>query len=135
MYIPRWKRLIILKRVIILMIIAAISVSVYIVYIKAHKPNHMVHSMDEDMMDYRTGGPLILYNIENGIIGFYLDDIPIQHIAYEEEIPNGVYRGELNEDSISVYDYDLEYFGEIPIRGSEVLLNFADPIIIVYDNE
>ena len=135
MYIPRWKRIIILKRILLFMIVAAISVSAFVIYLKLNKDDKIVFSMDHDALDYRTGGPLIIYNKSFNAIGFYLDDLPIYHDVIELEVPNGIYHGEYEINAIDIYNSEDAYFGSIPIDELELELNFKESIIVVYDNK
>ena len=135
MYIPRWKRIIILKRILLLMIIAAISVSAFVIHLKLNKKDKIVFCMDHDAINFRTGGPLIIYNKSFATIGFYLDDLPIYHDILEMDLPNGIYHGEYEINTIDIYNCEEAYFGSIPIDDIELKLNFKNAVVVVYDNE
>jgi len=138
MYIPRWKRLIYFRRFALFLLIAAIIAVTGIHFLKEKEDNHTIERMNIKAIEYKTGGPLILYDENDNIIGFYLNEISILYNEYFEEIPLGIFSCKYNQNnkSLEIYNFDYEYFGEIMIDDNNIELQnmFQDSIMVVYDN-
>ena len=134
MYIPRWKRHIIIKRFFIFLLISAIGVASYMIYIKSNRYDHNIHDMNSIEPHCSTGGPLIMYNTADDLIGFYIDELPIYHaICHIENIEHGIYTGIIEDDQILVFDDNDILHTTINVYTEEIKMIFDECTILVYD--
>lgn len=134
MYIPRWKRHIIIKRFFIFLLISAIGVASYMIYIKSNRYDNNIHDMNSIEPHCSTGGPLIMYNTADDLIGFYIDELPIYHaVCYIENIEHGIYTGIIEDDKILVFDDNDILHTTINVYTEEIKMIFDECTILVYD--
>lgn len=141
MYIPRYKRELIAKRVatIIEIIILVIIIFVVIIGILAYKnkvSNDAMAIMDKTELRYDADGPFIMINTEDDLIGYYIGSEPILHYEYDEYIEEGVYDVIYNIDNntLDLIKKSGEVVASINMDGKDIdfINDFKDSVALVY---
>ena len=141
MYIPRYKRELIAKRVatIIEIIIFVITILVIIIGILAYKnkvSNDAMATMDKTELRYDADGPFIMINTEDDLIGYYIGSEPILHYKYDEYVEEGVYDVIYNIDNntLDLIEKSGEVVASINMDGKDIefINDFKDSVALVY---
>ena len=141
MYIPRYKRELIAKRVttIIEIIILVIVILVIIIGILAYKnkvSNDAMATMDKTELRYDADGPFIMINTEDNLIGYYIGSEPILHYEYDEYIEEGVYdvTYDIDNNTLDLVKKSGEVVASISMDGKDIELinDFKDSVALVY---
>ena len=141
MYIPRYKRELIAKRVatIIEIIILVITILVIIIGILAYKniaSNNAMATMDKTELRYDADGPFIMINTEDDLIGYYIGSEPILHYEYDEYVEEGVYDVIYNthNNTLDLIEKSGEVVASINMDGKDIefINDFKDSVALVY---
>ena len=135
MYISRYKRELIAKRIIVIEIILLaiiIGISVY----KNIASNNAMATMDKTELRYDADGPFIMINTEDGLIGYYIGSEPILHYEYDEYIEEGVYdvTYDIDNNTLDLVKKSGEVVASISMDGKDIdfIDNFKDSVALVY---
>ena len=134
MYISRYKRELIAKRIIVIEIILLaiiIGISVY----KNIASNNAMATMDKTELRYDADGPFIMINTEDGLIGYYIGSEPVLHYEYNEYIEEGVYdvTYDIHNNTLDLVKKSGEVVASISMDGKYELINdFKDSVALVY---
>ena len=141
MYIPRYKRELIAKRVatIIEIIILVITILVIIIGILAYKnkvSNDAMATMDKTELRYDADGPFIMINTEDDLIGYYIGSEPVLHYEYDEYIEEGVYDViyDIDNNTLDLIEKSGEVVASINMDGKDIefINDFKDSVALVY---
>jgi len=135
MYISRYKRDLIAKRIIVIEIILLailIGLSIY----KNITSNNAMATMDKTELRYDADGPFIMINTEDDLIGYYIGSEPVLHYEYDEYIEEGVYDVIYNIDNntLDLIKKSGEVVVSINMDGKDIELinDFKDSVALVY---
>lgn len=135
MYISRYKRDLIAKRIIVIEIILLAILIGFSIY-KNIVSNNAMATMNKTELRYDADGPFIMINTEDDLIGYYIGSEPILHYEYDEYIEEGVYDVIYNIDSntLDLLEKSGEVVASINMDGKDIdLINdFKDSIALVY---
>ena len=135
MYISRYKRELIAKRIIVIEIILLaiiIGISVY----KNIASNNAMATMDKTELRYDADGPFIMINTEDDLIGYYIGSEPILHYEYDEYIEEGVYdvTYDIDNNTLDLVKKSGEVVASINMDGKDIdfINDFKDSVALVY---
>lgn len=135
MYISRYKRDLIAKRIIVIEIILLailIGLSIY----KNITSNNAMTTMDKTELRYDADGPFIMINTEDDLIGYYIGSEPILHYEYDEYIEEGVYdvTYDIDNNTLDLVKKSGEVVASINMDGKDIdfINDFKDSVALVY---
>ena len=135
MYISRYKRDLIAKRIIVIEIILLailIGLSIY----KNITSNNAMATMDKTELRYDADGPFIMINTEDDLIGYYIGSEPVLHYEYDEYIEEGVYdvTYDIDNNTLDLIKKSGEVVVSINMDGKDIELinDFKDSVALVY---
>ena len=135
MYISRYKRELIAKRIIVIEIILLaiiIGISVY----KNIASNNAMATMDKTELRYDADGPFIMINTEDNLIGYYIGSEPILHYEYDEYVEEGVYDViyDIDNNTLDLIKKSGEVVASINMDGKDIdfINDFKDSVALVY---
>ena len=135
MYISRYKRDLIAKRIIVIEIILLailIGLSIY----KNITSNNAMTTMDKTELRYDADGPFIMINTEDDLIGYYIGSEPILHYEYDEYIEEGVYdvTYDIDNNTLNLIKKSGEVVASINMDGKDIdfINDFKDSVALVY---
>lgn len=135
MYISRYKRDLIAKRIIvieIILFIIIIGISIY----KNIASNNAMATMDKTELRYDADGPFIMINTEDDLIGYYIGSEPVLHYEYNEYIEEGVYDViyNIHNNTLDLTKKSGEVVASISMDGKDIefINDFKDSVALVY---
>lgn len=135
MYISRYKRDLIAKRIIvieIILFIIIIGISIY----KNIASNNAMATMDKTELRYDADGPFIMINTEDDLIGYYIASEPVLHYEYNEYIEEGVYNVTYDtyNNTLDLVKKSGEIAASISMDGKDIefINDFKDSVALVY---
>ena len=135
MYIPRYKRDLIAKRIIVIEIILLAILIGFSIY-KNITSNNAMATMDKTELRYDADGPFIMINTEDNLIGYYIGSEPILHYEYDEYVEEGVYdvTYDIDNNTLDLVKKSGEVVASISMDGKDIdLINdFKDSVALVY---
>ena len=135
MYIPRYKRELIAKRIIVIEIILLAILIGFSIY-KNITSNNAMATMDKTELRYDADGPFIMINTEDDLIGYYIGSEPILHYEYDEYVEEGVYDViyDIDNNTLDLVKKSGEVVASINMDGKDIELinDFKDSVALVY---
>lgn len=135
MYISRYKRDLIAKRIIVIEIILLAILIGFSIY-KNITSNNAMATMDKTELRYDADGPFIMINTEDDLIGYYIGSEPILHYEYDEYVEEGVYDViyDIDNNTLDLVKKSGEVVASISMDGKDIELinDFKDSVALVY---
>lgn len=135
MYISRYKRDLIAKRIIVIEIILLAILIGFSIY-KNITSNDAMATMDKTELRYDADGPFIMINTEDDLIGYYIGSEPILHYEYDEYVEEGVYDViyDIDNNTLDLIKKSGEVVASINMDGKDIELinDFKDSVALVY---
>lgn len=135
MYISRYKRDLIAKRIIVIEIILLAILIGFSIY-KNITSNNAMATMDKTELRYDADGPFIMINTEDDLIGYYIGSEPILHYEYDEYVEEGVYDViyDIDNNTLDLVKKSGEVVASINMDGKDIELinDFKDSVALVY---
>lgn len=142
MYISRYKRELIAKRIIVIVIILLAiltGLSIYKIGASIYKnkvSNDAMATMDKTELRYDADGPFIMINTEDDLIGYYIGSEPILHYEYDEYVEEGVYDVvyDIDNNTLDLVKKSGEVVASINMDGKDIdfINDFKDSVALVY---
>lgn len=135
MYISRYKRELIAKRIIAIGIILLVIIIGILIY-KNKVLNDAMATMDKTELRYDADGPFIMINTEDDLIGYYIASEPVLHYEYNEYIEEGVYNVTYDtyNNTLDLVKKSGEIVASISMDGKDIdfINDFKDSVALVY---
>ena len=135
MYISRYKRDLIAKRIIVIEIILLAILIGFSIY-KNITSNNAMATMDKTELRYDADGPFIMINTEDDLIGYYIGSEPILHYEYDEYVEEGVYDViyDIDNNTLDLVKKSGEVVASISMDGKDIefINDFKDSVALVY---